>query len=220
MAEPIRFYLDFASPYAWFALDGIERLAREHGRPLEWRPVLIWAVLKAHDIAAPLNVPAKRGYFLTDMTRSAAFHGVPFRHPSKLPLSAHLASRLYYAIAERDLPRAKAFGRAVFAAFFTRDEDISDAAVVTRLAGSHGLAAAEAHEAMNGALGRERLAATVDAAIAEGVCGSPFFIVDGEPFFGADRLPQIAWRLASQAHATGTADAPAVATAAQIKARR
>ena len=53
---------------------------------------------------------------------------------------------------------------------------------------------------MNGPLGRARLAAAVDAAVADKVCGSPYFIVDGEPFFGADRLPQIAWRL-GQAHA-------------------
>ena len=195
MATPIRFYLDFASPYAWFALDGIERLAREHGREVEWRPVLIWAVLKAQDIAAPMNVPAKRDYLVTDMVRSAAFHGVPYKHPSKLPLSAHLASRLYYALAERDPPMALAFGRDVFAAFFTHDEDISDAEIVTRIASRHGIAAAEAQDAMNGPLGRERLAAAVDAAIADKVCGSPFFIIDGEPFFGADRLPQVAWRL-------------------------
>ena len=83
MATPIRFYLDFASPYAWFALDGIERLAREHGREIEWRPVLIWAVLKAHGIAAPMNVPAKRDYLVADMVRSAAFHGVPYRAPDQ-----------------------------------------------------------------------------------------------------------------------------------------
>ena len=199
MGEPIRFYLDFASPYAWIALPGIERLAAEHGRELDWRPVLIWAVLKAHGIPPPMEVPAKRGYFEIDMARSAAFHGVPYRHPSRLPLSAHLATRLYYSIAEHDLEQARSFGREVFAAFFTRDESIADQTVVARLAASHGLTADEAEEAMNGPLGRQRLTATVDAAIADGVCGSPWFVVDGEPFFGADRLPQIAWRLAASA---------------------
>jgi len=32
--------------------------------------------------------------------------------------------------------------------------------------------------------------------VAEGVIGSPYTVVDGEGYFGADRLPQIAWRLA------------------------
>jgi 2-hydroxychromene-2-carboxylate isomerase len=195
MAGPVRFYLDFASPYAWFALNGIEQLAQEHGRGVEWQPVLIWAVLKANGIAPPMDVPAKRRYFETDMVRSAQFLGVPYRHPSRLPLSAHLATRLYYTIAESDVPKARAFGRDVFGAFFTRDEDIAEADTILRLAASHDIAADEAREAMNGPLGRQRLAAAVDAAVADGVCGSPFFVVDGEPFFGADRLPQLAWRL-------------------------
>ncbi len=46
-----------------------------------------------------------------------------------------------------------------------------------------------------GGLGRERLNGAVAEAVAAGVCGSPWFFVDGEAFFGADRLPQIAWRL-------------------------
>jgi 2-hydroxychromene-2-carboxylate isomerase len=203
VAAPIRFYLDFASPYAWIALPGIERLAEASGRALEWRPVLIWAVLKAQGIAAPMNVPAKRRYFVTDMTRSAAFSGVDFRHPSRLPLSAHLATRAYYTIAERDPAKARAFGRDVFAAFFTQDADIADALIVEQIAATHGLDKTEAREAMDGPLGRQRLTEAVDAAIADDVCGSPYFIVDGEPFFGADRLPQIAWRLGAHPTAEG-----------------
>jgi 2-hydroxychromene-2-carboxylate isomerase len=192
---PIRFYFDFASPYAYFALPRAERLADQHGRALEWRPILVWAVLKAQGIAPPMDAAVKRSYFLTDMKRSAAFHGVPYRHPAKLPVSSHLAARLYWAIAGYDPQAAKHFGRDVFTAFFTHGEDISDELVVLSLAARHGLAEAPARDAMTGPIGRERLASMVDAAVADGVTGSPFFIVDGEPFFGADRLPQIAWRL-------------------------
>jgi 2-hydroxychromene-2-carboxylate isomerase len=199
MVSPIRFYFDFASPYAWFALDAIEKLARDHGRVVEWRPVLVWAVLKAHGIAPPLDVAIKREYLLADMMRSAAFHRVPYRPPAKLPTSSHLASRLHHAIAVRDPERAKAFGRDVFASFLVTGEDIADENVVLRLAARRGIAEEEAREAMKGPIGRARLAATIDAAIADKVCGSPFFILDGEPFFGADRLDQIAWRLSSRA---------------------
>lgn len=203
MPKPIRFYLDFASPYAYFAMPGIERLASEHGRALEWRPILVWAVIKAQGIAPPMQAPARLRYFLTDMARSAAFHGRPYRHPSKFPLSAHRAARLYHAVAANDPETAMAFGRSVFTAFFAQDEDVSDEAVLIRLAGEHGIGAGAAREAMDGASGRERLAAAIDAAVADGVTGSPFFIVDGEPFFGADRLPQIAWRLAGDAATSG-----------------
>jgi 2-hydroxychromene-2-carboxylate isomerase len=199
MAAPIRFYFDFASPYAWFALDGIEKLARDHDRVVEWRPILAWAVLKAYGVAPPMDVAVKREYFLADMARSAAFYRVAYRQPSKLPISSHCASRVYHTIACDDLERAKAFGRDVFASFFVTGEDIADENVVMALAERRGIAPDEAREAMKGRIGRQRLAVAIDAAIADKVCGSPFFIVDGEPFFGADRLDQIAWRLSSRA---------------------
>ena len=196
MAAPILFHFDFASPYAWCALPGIERLAAEHGRALEWRPVLVWALLKAHGIGAPMEAPAKRAYFVADMIRSAAFHGVPYRTPAKLPVSSHLAARLYYVVAETDPAVARALARDVLAAFCAEGEDITDAAVLARIAERHGVGAAAAEAAMAGPAGRALLAAAIDRAVADGVIGSPFFVVDGEPFFGADRLPQIAWRLA------------------------
>ena len=202
MPEPIRFYLDFASPYAYCALPGIEKIAAEHGRELEWRPILVWALLKAQNIPPPMESPTRARYFLTDMARSAAFHALPYRHPSKFPISAHRAARLYQAVAQSDPAKARAFGKAALTAFFTRDEDISDAEVLIALAAKEGIEAGAAREAMDGPLGRERLAAAIDAAVADGVTGSPFFIIDGEPFFGADRLPQIAWRLSQGAATT------------------
>lgn len=193
--EPIRLYFDFASPYAYFALPGLERLAEEHGRELEWRPIILWAVMKAHGIAPPMDVPVKRDYFITDMKRSAAFYGVPYRHPVRLPVSSHLPARLYWHLARLDPSAAKEFGRSVFSAFFNAGADIASDTTVVGLALRLGLDEAAARDAMSGPVGREKLVAMVDLAIADGVCGSPFAIIDGEPFFGADRLPQIAWRL-------------------------
>ena len=66
--------------------------------------------------------------------------------------------------------------------------------------------------AIDGPVGRERLAAAVADAVAAGVFGSPFVILDGEPFFGADRLPQIAWRLSRTA--AGNARSPRAAEGA------
>ncbi|MGB3502690.1 MAG: 2-hydroxychromene-2-carboxylate isomerase [Mesorhizobium sp.] len=198
-AGPILFYFDFASPYAYFALDEIERIGAAHGRRIEWRPVLVWAILKAQSISPPMESPARRSYIVGDMVRSAAFHGLPYKHPSKLPLSAHRALRLYYEIAEKDIDLAHRFGREVFAAFFTRDEDISAEETVTAIAARVGIDEAQAIAGMLSESAKARLAAMVDEAVAAGVVGSPFVVVDGEGFFGADRLPQIEWRLSGGA---------------------
>jgi 2-hydroxychromene-2-carboxylate isomerase len=201
MNTPLRLYFDFASPYAYLALRPMQALAEQHGRTIEYRPILLWAVLKAHGIAAPLDAPAKRSYFMADMVRSAAFHDVPYRHPAKLPVSSHLAARLYYAVVEQQPEAAQAMVHMIFDAFFARGEDITLADVLSALAMAQGLDLSAARKAMDGQVGRQRLAEAVDLAIVDKVCGSPFVIVDGEAFFGADRLPQVAWRLSQRAKA-------------------
>ena len=195
MAGPIIFYFDFASPYAYFALDRIEEIGRAAGREVEWRPVLVWAIFRELGIATPTDVTAKRDYMFADMKRSADYFGVPYRHPAKMPASAHLATRLYMTIADRDAALARRLGRALFDAFFRDERDITDKAVVIDVATETGIDAATAEEGINGPRGRELLTAAVAQGVADGVVGSPFFIIDGETFFGADRLPQIGWRL-------------------------
>lgn len=195
MPDKIVFYFDFASPYAYFALDRIEALGRKAGRVVEWRPVIAWAIFKELGISAPTEVPAKRDYMFADMKRSAEFLGLPYRHPAKMPVSAHLATRLYLSIADEHGPLARQLGRALFNAFFRDGRDITDKAELVAVAVEAGIDAAAAEEGMSGQRGRELLAAAVAQGVADGVIGSPFFIIDGERFFGADRLPQIGWRL-------------------------
>jgi 2-hydroxychromene-2-carboxylate isomerase len=199
MKPPIHMWFDFASPYAYFALDAAERLAAAHGREIEWRPILGWAVLKGQSIPPPMDPPARRAYFLADMARSAAFYDVPYRAPTKFPLSAHRAARLYYALAEEDNERAFALGRDLFSAYFAADVNISETVALTEIAARHGMTSQAAMAAPEGETGRGRLAEAIDQAVAAGVCGSPWFEVEGEAFFGADRLPQIAWRLGGKA---------------------
>jgi 2-hydroxychromene-2-carboxylate isomerase len=205
MHAPIRFYFDFASPYAYFSLEPLEQLAARHQRRIEWRPVLVWAVLKAHKIPAPTTSPVKWQYLMHDMVRSAAYFGVDYSHPSLLPLSTHRAARLFYAIEQYDRTGAVKLARQLFRAFFAEGRDPSDSEVLCDIAAAHGLSRSAAQEAIDGDTGRARLATEIEQAVADGVCGSPFFIIDGEGFFGADRLAQVEWRLTGQTRAAACA---------------
>jgi 2-hydroxychromene-2-carboxylate isomerase len=193
--EPIRFYFDFASPYGYFAAREIDRIGAEFERAVEWRPTLMWAVLKAQGIALPMEAPVKRAYMLDDMKRSAAFYGAPYAEPVKLPLSSHLAARLYHAVKAEDPDRASALAHRLLTAFFAERRDVSDEATLAGLAAEVGVGAADATEGMKGALGRALLKEAVAEAITAGVVGSPHFLVDGQGLFGADRLPQLRWLL-------------------------
>lgn len=198
MSDPIRFYLDFASPYAYFAADRIEDIGRECGRAVEWRPILMWAVLKAQAIAAPMESPARRDYMLRDMARSAAFFGLQYRKPDKLPFSSHLAGRLFHAVNASDPAKAVELAKRLLPAVFADGLDVADEATLAGIAVDVGIDREAAIEGMKGAAGRAGLEAAVAEAIEAGVVGSPFFLVDGEGLFGADRLPQVRWLLSGE----------------------
>lgn len=199
MVAPLRFWFDFASPYAWFALRPLRDLAARHGRAIEWRPVILWAVFKAQGIADPLGSPARRAYLLADMVRSAAFLGVPFRLPERFGTSSHRLARLYHAVVADRPDLAADFVEQALAAVFVDGADVAVPEAMTTLLALCGLDAAAATAAIDATAGRAGLEGAVADAVADGVCGSPFVLVDGEGFFGADRLPQIAWRLETAA---------------------
>ncbi|HQR21254.1 MAG TPA: DsbA family protein, partial [Burkholderiaceae bacterium] len=94
MPSAIEFYFDFSSPYSYIASERIEALAARTARSLEWRPVMLGAVFKTSG-GAPLTevYGPKSSYAVRDFARSAAFVGVPYRHPTVFPIGAVAASR-------------------------------------------------------------------------------------------------------------------------------
>ena len=83
------------------------------------------------------------------------------------------------------------FARAVFHAYFLDDRDISKSETTIDLAADMGVDRDQISAALNDNAVKERLKTEVDLAIKKGVFGSPFIVVDGEPFWGADRLNQV-----------------------------
>lgn len=193
MADPIDFFFDFASPYAYFLADPLERAAVAAGRELVWRPLMLFAVLKEIGLPPPLENEVKKRYVVADMKRSARLFGKPFTLPERFPLSSHLPARLFHEIALRDGAAAKAFGRAVFNAYFTTGADLGKAEVVADIAARSGAPLTAASDE-----GKALVLETIARAVDLGVWGSPFVIIDGEGFFGADRLPQIEAKLAGR----------------------
>jgi len=198
MPPPIDLWFDFASPYGYFASGAVERLAQQHGRTVAWRPMLLWAVLKAQGIDPPGHSNAKWSYLLHDMKRTAAYMSLPFTTP-KLPISAHLSIRLFYAVTAQQPNLSRPLVDLIFKAFMIDGRNIADPEILASLVAPMGLCREDALEAMNGTAGRTLLGAAVDEAIAHGVIGSPFIIIDGERFFGIDHLPQMKWFMARNA---------------------
>ena len=192
MGAPIDFYFDFSSPYGFLAAQKIEALAEKHGRAVDWHPMLLGVVFKETGAAPLTMVPLKGDYSRRDFERSARYHGIAgFRMPPKFPIASQAPARIVLWAKTRDPALAVRVLKALYRAFFTEGLDISDADVAASVAAREGLDAAEARAAVDDPAMKEALKREVEQAIARGVFGSPFIIVDGEPFWGLDRFDQI-----------------------------
>jgi 2-hydroxychromene-2-carboxylate isomerase len=199
MSDPIDFWFDFSSPYSYIASELIDPLAAKYGRKVKWRPIMLGAAFKATGSQPLTMIPLKGEYSKRDFDRSARFHGVPYQSPSKFPQVTLTAARAYYWLHPQDCEKARAFAHAVFRALWVDDRDVSDMAVVADIAGTLGIDTTQLEAAVATPEIKERLKQETEAAIGKGLFGAPFFMVDGEPFWGADRLPQIEKWLATGA---------------------
>lgn len=192
MSAQIDFYFDFSSPYGYLMSEKIDALAAQHGRKVRWHPILLGIVFKATG-SAPLTLqnPAKAAYSLHDFERSARFMGIPYRHPSKFPLATQNAARAYYWLHGQDCTLARQFAHAAYRALFVDDRDISSPEAVLEIAAKIGVDRNDLAVALQSPEMKEKLKEQCEAALKAGVFGSPHIAIDGEAFFGADRLPQI-----------------------------
>lgn len=191
MAHPIEFYFDYSSPYGYMASTKIDALAAKYGRVVLWRPILLGVVFKSTGGKPLPQVPMKGEYAQRDFVRSAKFWDVEFRQPSNFPISGVAPSRAFYWMEQKNPSQAPAVAQALYRAYFVDDVNIGDPEQVVAVCAKMGLPAEEVRAGLNDQDVKDILKAEVDKAMARGVFGSPYVIVDGEPFWGMDRFDQI-----------------------------
>ena len=192
MPEPIEFYFDLLSPFAYLGSTQIGRIAAARGREVDWRPVLIGVtVLKVMGLRPIPETPLKGPYSHRDALRLAAWFDVPFRFHTLSGVTSLAGSRAFLWIKARDPALAVRFARRMFERLWVRGEDITPPEAAADEAAALGLDRAELLAAIGREESKQALKAAVDEAIARGVFGVPFVIADGEPFWGCDHLPML-----------------------------
>lgn len=193
MIRSVTFYFDPISPYVWLcAARAIERIEAA-GAQVRMEPVLFAAMLNAHGNVGPAEIAAKRAYTFRDVMRQAARAGLPFEGPPGHPFNPLLALRMCTALADEHERRR--FALALFATTWERGEDLSDEATLVRVAGECDLDGAGLLAATKQPQIKQALATATERAIADGVFGVPTFRLDGELFWGGDRIETLLWRL-------------------------
>jgi 2-hydroxychromene-2-carboxylate isomerase len=184
----LELWYEFASTYSYLSVMRIEKVAAAARIEVAWRPFLLGPIFRAQGWNdSPFNLyEAKGRYMWRDLERLSAGYGLPFRRPSAFPRNGLLAARV--ALAAEPEGWCPDWTRAVFSAEFAQDRDIGDAAVLSGLLESLGqdpgavLARAESAEI------KTRLREQTEGARALGIFGAPSFVVDGELYWGNDRL--------------------------------
>lgn len=191
MSAPIAFFFDFSSPYAYFAAHQVDALAARHGREVDWRPILLGPAFQASGNQPLVVQPLKGDYCRHDWDRIGRATGIPWRMPDPFPIPTLAAARATWWLRETDAALSRRFALAVFRAFFGEGRDIRERDVVADIAAPLGIGRPELLAAVEDPAWKARLKAETEAAIASGVFGAPFLVVDGEPFWGWDRLPMV-----------------------------
>lgn len=190
-AAPIEFWFDFSSGYAYFAALEIDALGARVGRPILWRPYMLGTAFKVTGMRGLSSTPVKGDYARHDWDRAARRLGVSFAPPADHPKIALPATRAFYWIEASHPGQQAPFAREVFRRYYSGALDTNDPGAVAGLAPALGLDAAALRAGLEDPAIKDHARALSEAAIARGIFGSPFFMIDDEPFWGWDRLPML-----------------------------
>ena len=191
----IEFFFDCSSPWTYLAFHNIQPLAAEFGAPIRWRPVLVGGIFNAVNpsvYAMRENpVPLKRDYMLKDLQDWSREAGLRIVFPPRMfPVNSVKAMRACIVLdaQHKMLP----FATEVFEAYWGRDEDISQDAVLAQVCARAGIDAAPLFAAIAQPAVKEQLKLNTDEVMRRGGFGSPTIFVNGDDmFFGNDRLPLV-----------------------------
>jgi 2-hydroxychromene-2-carboxylate isomerase len=181
---PPTFYYDFNSPYAYLAASRVADLLPA----AVWRPIAFGFVLRRTG-RIPWSFADDISPDTAEIARRAAERGLPpVRYPEGWPVESYSLAPLRVALHAEERGRLAEFTHAAFALMFAEGRALADPAALREAAEAGGLDPDEAEAAAQRADVKDRLRDYTDEALALGVEGVPTVAVDGELFWGDDRL--------------------------------
>lgn len=197
MAAAIDYYFALNSPWSYLGSARLGAIARRHGATVRVKPVKLGEVFgRTGGLPLPKRSPERQRYRLLELARWSRHLGIPLvMQPENFPSDEAQAARLVIA-AEAAGADALALATALGRQLWELDRPLSDPATLSAAAESCGLDAGR----LLGDAEAEHLDAiwtdNTGEAVAAGVFGVPTYVIDGEPFWGQDRLDFLDARLA------------------------
>ena len=188
MTKTVDFYFDYGSPAAYLAYTQLPRIAAETGATIAYKPVLLGGIFQATGNRPPISVPLKGKYMFMDLHRYANRYAVALNMNPHFPINTLTLMRADTGLLAKGDPRLASFRDAMFKAIWADQQNMNDPATVGNVLAKAGfdpmavLALAGEQEV------KEALKLATQDAVDHGIFGAPSFIVDGQLFWGQDRL--------------------------------
>ena len=187
---PLHFYFDFMSPFGYFASLRVEDIARRHGRTVEWHAMLLGvSVMKVMGLKPLLDTPLKGDYIRRDAQRYIRRHGMVLKRKLDDPvMDPRAAGRAFHYVKHHHPALAAPLAHALYDAYWAEGTDLSTADAVAAVPLPAGLDADWLRAGTASDEAGTLLRSAVDASLKAGIFGSPTVVVDGEPFWGVEKL--------------------------------
>ena len=187
MAAPVTFWFAIGSTYTYLAVMRADDVAKRHGVTLDWRPVDIRHVLVTHDNDPFGSNAVKANYMWHDIGRHASSYGLSPNLPAPYPLpDSPFANRVAFVAQQEGWVRE--YARTTYGRWFEHGEICDEDPNLSASIGACGHEAERVIALANTDETRAGLLAQTQGAMARGLFGVPTFMVDGELFWGNDRL--------------------------------
>ena len=188
MKPGIEIWFDFASNYSYLSLMRIEAEAAKRQLPVIWRPFLLGPIFQSFGWnTSPFVLQKLKGdYVWKDMARQCRKQGLRWQQPSRFPRSALLALRVALLGAEQIW--IGSFCRQIASLNFADDRELEDVELIARVLSDLWLPAEQIIADAQAEPNKLALRAQTEVARSLGIFGAPTFVVDGEIFWGNDRL--------------------------------
>ena len=187
MSKTLEFYFDFGSPTTYLAHKRLQQLTAQYDLSVDYIPVLLGGIFKATGNTTPAALPAKGMYMMgADLPRFARRYDVPLNPNPFFPINTLNLMRA--AIAAQRLDCFESYVDAVFDAVWVAGLNMGEADVVGQVLADNDLDAAALLSLSQDPEVKAQLISNTEAAVERGAFGAPTMFMDGEMFFGQDRL--------------------------------
>jgi 2-hydroxychromene-2-carboxylate isomerase len=197
MSKTLEFYFDFGSPTAYLAHKRLQQLCAQYDLLIDYKPMLLGGVFKATGNTTPVAIPAKGQYMLAhDLPRFARRYNVPLKINPHFPINTlHL---MRAAIAAQRLDCMPAYVDAMFDAVWVDGKNMGELDVIAQTLADNKLDSEALMALSQDPEVKAQLISNTDAAVERGVFGAPTLFMDGEMYFGQDRLDFVEEALQAQ----------------------